>query len=338
MKPINIYLIRHGESYGNVNAKVYEHIPDWKIPLTEKGKVQAERVRDSLWKKLEAAKWVEKSRRNTLQPPLVAVYCSPWYRARETALPFMKKLKAEMPLYTYPTYSSEPLSAYTYKEDPRLREQEWGNFKEEPWSGKIGRERQKFGTFFYRMPFGESGADVFDRISTFNETLHRDFRKTYFPENLVIFSHGLTIRIFLMRWFHWEVEKFQNIKNPRNGQIIEMRRPVHSDNFELRTKLSIRVAQKSSHSFRCKKEILSYKEKSKISYTQKALKDKYILYREKTHIGAKHRKARGWVDHVNPKRKLLSIQCDDNFKGSRGDTISFDDVIEILPDKLRPCT
>jgi broad specificity phosphatase PhoE len=245
MKPRNIYLIRHGESYGNIDIKTYEKTPDWQIPLTEKGKTQAKTVCNILWKKLQIDNWIEKINRPTPYTlPLVAVYCSPWYRARETAAPFMERLKAKMPLYTNPLSSLESIPTYSYKEDPRLREQEWGNFKEEPWSGKIARERKKFGTFFYRMPFGESGADVFDRISTFNETLHRDFKNPNFPENMVIFSHGLTIRIFLMRWFHWTVEEFQNIRNPRNGQIFEMIRLGEESKFMLTTKLQVRDSTK----------------------------------------------------------------------------------------------
>lgn len=238
MKPKRIFLVRHEESMGNVDPKVYESTPDWKIPLTDKGLRGAQKVSEKLFKKIGLREEITRTMHNNTFSPRVAIYCSPWYRTRQTAAPFVKDLHEASKVTFTPTghYSH----GYTYKEDPRLREQEWGNFKEEPWSGKIGRDRKRFGTFFYRMPFGESGADVFDRISTFNETLHRDFRNENFPENVVIFSHGLTIRIFLMRWFHWSVEEFQNIRNPRNGQIIEMRRPLEDSKYKLITKLSKR--------------------------------------------------------------------------------------------------
>ena len=35
-------------------------------------------------------------------------------------------------------------------------------------------ERQQFGRFYYRFPNGESGADVYDRVSTWLESLHRE--------------------------------------------------------------------------------------------------------------------------------------------------------------------
>lgn len=41
MKPDKIFLVRHGESQGNINKKLYRTVPDWKIELTEKGKEQA---------------------------------------------------------------------------------------------------------------------------------------------------------------------------------------------------------------------------------------------------------------------------------------------------------
>lgn len=50
-----------------------------------------------------------------------------------------------------------------------------------------------------------SGADVFDRVSSFLETLHRDMKKGHCKENILLVSHGLTCRLFLMRYYHWEV-------------------------------------------------------------------------------------------------------------------------------------
>jgi len=40
--------------------------------------------------------------------------------------------------------------------------------------------------------------------------------------NLVIVSHGLTLRVFLMRWYKWTVEQFEQLNNLGNGKIIVM--------------------------------------------------------------------------------------------------------------------
>ena len=34
----------------------------------------------------------------------------------------------------------------------------------------------------------------------------------------------MTIRLFLMKWFHWDVEEFETLKNPENCAIIILER------------------------------------------------------------------------------------------------------------------
>jgi broad specificity phosphatase PhoE len=189
MKPNNIFLVRHGESVGNVDKNIYAHTPDWLVPLTDKGKQQAEEAAQELLPKLCND---------------AIIYCSPWTRAKQTAEPLRNLLGC------------------TYLEDPRIREQDWGNFQPRDDIHKYAKERDRFGTFFYRLPNGESGADVYDRISTFLETLYRDFDQEDYPKNVVIFSHGLTIRCFLMRFFHLSVEEYESMRNPKNCAIIQM--------------------------------------------------------------------------------------------------------------------
>jgi hypothetical protein len=88
--------------------------------------------------------------------------------------------------------------------------------------------RERFGRFFYRFPEGESAADVFDRVSSFLESLWRDIdmnRLHINPShelNFVIVSHGLTSRVFLMKWFKWSVEQFEGLNNPGNSEIRVM--------------------------------------------------------------------------------------------------------------------
>lgn len=211
MKPRHIYLIRHGESEANTDYQVCEVTPDWKIKLTEKGHKQAELTAKELLK--------------TINDEIV-IYNSPWIRCRQTTKHILR------------VFDNGCRNIVKNYEDPRLREQEWGNYREKELALKIKKERARFGTFFYRMPYGESGADVYDRISTFLETLHRDFTEQWFPENVIIVSHGLAIKVFLMRWLHWSVEEFENIKNPDNCEIIHLERLTQS--WVLRTKIKLR--------------------------------------------------------------------------------------------------
>ena len=41
---------------------------------------------------------------------------------------------------------------------------------------KYMNERREFGSFYYRFPEGESGADVYDRVTDFLGSLNREFK------------------------------------------------------------------------------------------------------------------------------------------------------------------
>lgn len=194
MKPKRIFLIRHGQSEGNVDHNAYRIKPDYQLLLTKMGRDQALLAGMDLKKRIGDEK--------------IMFYVSPLWRTRET----FKNI----------IYSFTDKTQFNYQEEPRIREQEWGHLKTVEESERINKERDQFGTFYYRVPDGESGADVYDRMSTFMETLHRDFQKESFPENCALVMHGLSIRLFLMKWFHWTVEEFEYMKNPYNCQIFQM--------------------------------------------------------------------------------------------------------------------
>lgn len=193
MRPKRIILIRHGESEGNANEELYSQIPDFKLNLTEKGFGQAR----AAGKKIKEIVGNEK----------MYVYLSPYYRTRQT----YQCLKE--------SFSENVIDE---REDPRIREQDWGHLKAREDIREIITDRDNFSTFYYRIPDGESGADVYDRVSIFFDTLHRDFEDPNFPENVLIVTHGMLLRLFLMRWFHWNVEEFESYHNPRNCQVFVM--------------------------------------------------------------------------------------------------------------------
>ena len=47
------------------------------------------------------------------------------------------------------------LQVLCHREDPRLREQEWGNFQDPAKIKEIEKERRQTGAFYYRFPTGE---------------------------------------------------------------------------------------------------------------------------------------------------------------------------------------
>ena len=193
MKPERIILVRHGESDCNVDINQREFVPDYAFDLTPKG--------------VEQARQAGREIKRLIGDESVHAYLSPYCRTRRTYAYIEESIKDNV------------VKAF---EDPRLREQDWGHLRSPHVNEEIDRERNNFGPFYYRIPDGESGADVYDRVSTFLETLHRDFEKTDYAKNALIVTHGFTLRLFLMRWFHWSVEEFQNLAGPSNGEVFVM--------------------------------------------------------------------------------------------------------------------
>lgn len=205
-RPRRIILVRHGQSEGNVDESAYTRVPDPKIGLTGKGWNDAvacgQRIRELIagdgpdWK--------------------VYFYVSPYRRTRETLQGIGRAF--------------ESYRIAGVREEPRLREQDFGNFQDREKMRLEKKNRRSYGRFFYRFPNGESAADVYDRITGFRETLKADIDIGRFQPpgqrtsdmNLVIVSHGLTLRVFLMRWYKWTVEQFESLNNFENGGMLVM--------------------------------------------------------------------------------------------------------------------
>ncbi|MBA4078408.1 MAG: histidine phosphatase family protein [Cyanobacteria bacterium PR.023] len=207
MKPKRIFIIRHGQSEGNANKKTYETIPDWKIPLTAKGELEARAAGLDFYNKIGHERF--------------GVYYSPFLRTKQTWRNMAINIPGELIDFE--------------KEDPRLREQEWGHLRRAEDTHRIDKEREDYGPFFFRLPDGESGADVYDRATGFLSTAYRDFAKPDFPSNVLIVSHGFTLRILIMRWLHLTVDEFHKLKNPPNCYMVELN--LVGDHYRLVTPL-----------------------------------------------------------------------------------------------------
>lgn len=69
------------------------------------------------------------------------------------------------------------------------------------------------GRFYYRRPNAESSADVFDRVGAFCSELVDDLLPSQEEEfdTCLIVTHGLTMRLILMKLFQWSVETFETV-------------------------------------------------------------------------------------------------------------------------------
>ena len=220
MKPRRIFLVRHGEAEGNLNKNIFKTKPDYATLLTPLGVQQAQSVGNDL--------------RIHLNGETVAIYWSPYFRTRQTCLEIVKKLETHQ------------ISSQYMREEPLLREQEWtGSFRMTTHGSKelkeLEEERDRYGHFLYRLgddkSNGESCADVYDRQGDFNHTLWRDFQKKSFPKNVLLVTHGMAMRVWLMRWLHLTTEEFEILANPKNCELWQMDLNPESGKYDLVTEI-----------------------------------------------------------------------------------------------------
>lgn len=199
--PERIILVRHGQSEANVDAGIYTIKGDNKIELTELGSRQA----------CEAGRRLQE----LVGDEPVHMFISPFQRAYQTA----RNIRAH-------------LNVLWTTVDPTIREQEMGNLQK---NFDVQREEQKaIGRFWYRFEGGESGADVYGRVALFwnvIKNLNLNPGRAHIP-NVLVVTHGLTMRLLLMRLFHWSPDTFETVWNPNNCEIWVLKK-----NLALKTEL-----------------------------------------------------------------------------------------------------
>ena len=202
---MHIFLIRHGESAANAGENYVKRTPDHLVPLTENGKQQAR----------ENGEWLARyCKEKNIDLSRARIWRSPYLRTRQTCDEFNKSLGIS-----------------DIREDITLTEQQFGLFDSVPESewGKLypnetteyRRQLAGYGKFYARLPLGESPFDVAIRIHQFMGTIYRDYEK-HGVDTLFVFTHGTTLRTFLLRWFHYSPEWYHEERNPGNCLIREI--------------------------------------------------------------------------------------------------------------------
>lgn len=202
---MHIFLVRHGESISNVGENYEKRLPDHLVSLTEKGKKQA----------YDGGVWLrEYCEKTGVDLSRARIWRSPYLRTRQTSEEFNKSL-----------------GITDIREDITLIEQQFGLFdsvEEERWGelypaehGEYLRQRANYGKFYARFPLGESPFDVAVRVHQFIDSIRRDEDK-HGIDTLFVFTHGTTLRTFLLRWFHYTPEWYHDEKNPKNCYIREV--------------------------------------------------------------------------------------------------------------------
>ena len=178
--PQEIWLVRHGQSAGNVARDVAEAAKglmidiaerDVDVPLSELGVQQSQALAG--W----FAAMPEASRPNV-------VLHSPYLRAAETARIVRQAVEVD--------------DDVTSRVDERLREKEFGILDRLTTHGISQRypdlyeQRQHVGKFYFRPPGGESWCDVILRLRSVLDTITREYAR----ERVLIVGHQVTVNCF----------------------------------------------------------------------------------------------------------------------------------------------
>lgn len=178
--PQQIWVVRHGQSAGNVAREAAEaaehHVidiadRDVDVPLSELGMRQSKAL----------AQWF--AAMPPEQRPSVVLF-SPYLRARGTAHAVLECLDRE-----------ELLAVVA---DERLREKEFGIVDRLTPRGiaskypELHEQRQHVGKFYFRPPGGESWCDVILRLRSVLDTITREYR----GERVLIVGHQVIVNCF----------------------------------------------------------------------------------------------------------------------------------------------
>lgn len=175
--PSRLWVVRHGQSAGNV-ARDAAHaegmlridlsLRDVDVPLSELGERQAQAL----------GRWFAAGEESERPENIL---CSPYVRARETAMLFREAGGAP---------SDEPICG-----DERLREKEFGILDGLTTRGIIADEPQQaefrrlLGKFYHRPPGGESWCDVIFRLRSLLDTVSLHYR----GRRVMIVAHQVVV-------------------------------------------------------------------------------------------------------------------------------------------------
>lgn len=199
--PERLWLVRHGQSAGNVardlahesgQSRIPLEMRDVDIPLSQLGEQQADAL----------GRWFARGEGNG-RPDVIL--CSPYKRARDTAWRFRAAGGAS---------SDECICA-----DERLREKEFGILDglttagvtvEEPQQAEF---RRLLGKFYHRPPGGESWCDVIFRLRSLLDTI-----SLHYPgRHVMIVAHQVVV--LCMRYIIENLDETEVLEIDRQGDV-----------------------------------------------------------------------------------------------------------------------
>ena len=198
--PQEIWVVRHGQSAGNVARDLAEAAAghridiaerDVDVPLSDLGERQSDAL-GAWFASLPAA-----------QRPTVVLH-SPYVRAAETANLVMRHLDRD---------------DLCVREDERLREKEFGVLDRLTTHGiahdfpDLYEQRHHVGKFYFRPPGGESWCDVILRLRGVLETITREYPR----ERVLIVGHQVIVNCF--RYLLERLDEATILAHDRAGDV-----------------------------------------------------------------------------------------------------------------------
>ena len=122
------------------------------------------------------------------------------------------------------------------------RIQQFGNYQNPEQTRRAKKERHRFGAFYYRFNDGESGSDVFDRVSTFLDSLWRSF-ETNKSQNYVLVTHGIVLRVFLARYFRYTIGQLHTLANPCNCEMVMLGHTAGDGRLDLEGRCALELEE-----------------------------------------------------------------------------------------------
>lgn len=196
---MKLFLVRHGQSEGNVNPRLYFETPDSDIALTDKGKADAVDAADSIYSLVHYPHTQKEY--PSIERECFNLYHSTYKRATQTANILYDRLN-----------NNEGYSVDNVFPSPLCREREWGGLRD------ILQQRQKTEqhfNFYYTPSDGESFADCYQRAAVFHQ--HLLLSSNY--ENNIVVAHGEFNKCYLMYLLNWDVNEFNKCANQKNGEV-----------------------------------------------------------------------------------------------------------------------
>ena len=201
--PQTLWIVRHGQSLGNVARDAAETgaLPmidiaerDVDVPLSPLGERQAEAL--GAWFAALPAEAVPE-----------VIFCSPYLRARQSAARVLEALRA----------AHDPRLALRL--DERLREKEFGILDRLTRVGirasypDLAEKMSHLGKFYFRPPGGESWCDVILRLRSFVEMVSRE----HAGDRVLVVAHQVTVSC--LRYLLEGLEEAEILEIDRRGDV-----------------------------------------------------------------------------------------------------------------------